>query len=33
MGRFIASEMSEGKTPPEIWAGLEDRVRSYRIID
>jgi protoporphyrinogen oxidase len=33
MGRFIAGEMDQGRTPGQIWAGLEDRVRSYRIID
>jgi protoporphyrinogen oxidase len=33
MGRFIASEMGEGRPPRQIWAGLEERVRTYRIID
>jgi hypothetical protein len=33
MGRFIASEMGEGRAPRQIWAGLEERVRTYRIID
>jgi protoporphyrinogen oxidase len=33
MGRFIASEMGEGRRPRQIWAGLEERVRTYRIID
>jgi len=33
MGRFIASEMGEGRTPRQVWAGLEERVRTYRIID
>jgi protoporphyrinogen oxidase len=33
MGRFIAGGMGEGLTPREIWSGLEERVRSYRIID
>jgi protoporphyrinogen oxidase len=33
MGRFIASEMAEGRKPREVWAGLEERVRTYRIID
>ncbi len=33
MGRFIASEMTAGKTAPAIWSGLEERVQSYRIID
>ena len=31
--KFIASEMGEGRRPPQIWAGLEERVRTYRIID
>jgi protoporphyrinogen oxidase len=33
MGRFIASEMERGRTPREIWSGLEERVRSYKIVD
>jgi len=33
MGRFIARGMAEGTPPSEIWSGLEERVRSYRIID
>jgi protoporphyrinogen oxidase len=33
MGRFIASEMTEGKAAPAIRAGLEERVKTYRIID
>jgi len=33
MGRFIAAGMKEAHTPREIWSGLEERVRSYRIID
>jgi hypothetical protein len=33
MGRFIASDLAEGVAPPRIWAGLEERVRTYRIID
>ena len=33
MGRFIAGEMAEGRAPRQIWAGLEERVRTYRIID
>jgi protoporphyrinogen oxidase len=33
MGRFIATEMAEGRRPREVWAGLEERVRTYRIID
>jgi protoporphyrinogen oxidase len=33
MGRFIAAGMAAGTPPREIWSGLEERVRSYRIID
>ena len=33
MGRFIATEMDRGQSPREIWAGLEERVRSYKIVD
>jgi hypothetical protein len=33
MGRFIANGMAAGTPPSEIWSGLEERVRSYRIID
>lgn len=33
MGRFIAAEMERGRVPREIWAGLEERVRSYKIVD
>ena len=33
MGRFIASEMTEGSAPPRIRAALEERVKTYRIID
>jgi len=33
MGRFIANELALGRRPPEVWSGLEDRVRSYRIVD
>ena len=33
MGRFIAAGMGAGTPPGEIWSGLEERVRSYRIID
>ena len=33
MGRFIAGGMAAGTPPREIWSGLEERVRSYRIID
>jgi protoporphyrinogen oxidase len=33
MGRFIAAGMAAGASPGEVWSGLEERVRSYRIID
>jgi protoporphyrinogen oxidase len=33
MGRFIAAGMERGLSPREIWAGLEERVRSYKIVD
>src|SRR5204862_5038381 len=33
MGRYVAGEMAQGRTPGQIWAGLEERVRTYRIID
>lgn len=33
MGRFIAGELEQGRTPAEVWSGLEARVRTYRIID
>jgi protoporphyrinogen oxidase len=33
MGRFIAGGMTGGLTPREIWDALEERVRSYRIVD
>jgi hypothetical protein len=33
MGRFIATDLAAGAAPPAIWAGLEERVRTYRIID
>ena len=34
MGRFIADRAwREGGRPREIWSGLEERVRTYRIID
>jgi len=33
MGRFIAVGMAAGTRPGDIWSGLEERVRSYRIID
>ena len=33
MGRFIAGGMTAGTAPRDIWSGLEERVRSYRIID
>jgi protoporphyrinogen oxidase len=33
MGRFIASEMGEGRPARQVWTGLEERVQTYRIID
>lgn len=33
MGRFIATGLTEGREPSEIWGDLEDRVREYRIVD
>jgi protoporphyrinogen oxidase len=33
MGRFISADLAQGVEPPRIWAGLEERVRTYRIID
>jgi protoporphyrinogen oxidase len=33
MGRFIADGLSRGEPPPEIWATLEQRVKTYRIVD
>ena len=33
MGRFIAQGVERGDAPADIWTGLEDRVRSYRIVD
>jgi protoporphyrinogen oxidase len=33
MGRFIAAELGAGRTPAEVWTGLEERVSTYRIVD
>jgi protoporphyrinogen oxidase len=33
MGRYLASGLAAGRSPREVWAGLEERVRSYRIVD
>jgi hypothetical protein len=33
MGRFIATGVQEGRSPREIWSGLEERVGSYKIVD
>jgi protoporphyrinogen oxidase len=33
MGRFIAGELGRGRPPGDVWSGLEERVRTYRIID
>lgn len=33
MGRFIAAGLAEGRGHHDIWSSLEERVRSYRIVD
>jgi protoporphyrinogen oxidase len=33
MGRFLAGELQQGRTPGQIWSGLEERVRAYKIVD
>jgi protoporphyrinogen oxidase len=33
MGRYVATELTGGTRPGDIWTGLEERVRSYRIVD
>jgi hypothetical protein len=33
MGRFLAQGLASGRQPGEVWEGLEERVRTYRIID
>jgi len=33
MGRYVAQELEGGKRPADIWTGLEERVRAYRIVD
>jgi protoporphyrinogen oxidase len=33
MGRFIADRLVQGLSPGQVWAALEQRVRSYRIVD
>ncbi len=33
MGRFLAQGLASGLQPGEVWEGLEERVRTYRIID
>jgi len=33
MGKFIANNLSEGKSTSQIWTDLEQRVKEYRIVD
>lgn len=33
MGRFIADGLAQGRSPAQVWKDLEQRVRSYRIVD
>jgi hypothetical protein len=33
MGRYVATEMSAGTRAGDIWSGLEERVRAYKIVD
>jgi protoporphyrinogen oxidase len=33
MGRYVATELAGGRRPADIWSGLEERVRAYRIVD
>lgn len=33
MGRYVATELAGGRRAADIWSGLEDRVRAYRIVD
>ncbi|OLC58706.1 MAG: hypothetical protein AUH85_00280 [Chloroflexi bacterium 13_1_40CM_4_68_4] len=33
MGRFLADGLARGERPPDIWAALEQRVKTYRIVD
>ncbi len=33
MGRFIGEGMTQGRAPADIWSALEERVRTYRIVD
>jgi hypothetical protein len=33
MGRFIADGLAAGDSCGAIWGALEERVRSYRIVD
>ena len=33
MGRYVATELSGGKRAGDIWSGLEERVRAYKIVD
>jgi protoporphyrinogen oxidase len=33
MGRFIATKLTSGEQPPDIWQALEQRVADYKIVD
>ncbi len=33
MARFISEKLQAGMMPREIWSGLEERVKSYKIVD
>lgn len=33
MGRFIADGLARGDSPAAVWSALEDRVKTYRIVD
>jgi len=33
MGRYVATELAGGRRAADIWSGLEERVRAYRIVD
>jgi protoporphyrinogen oxidase len=33
MGRYVATQMSAGMRAADIWSGLEERVRAYKIVD
>lgn len=33
MGRYVATELAGGRRTGDIWSGLEERVRAYKIVD